>query len=59
MAKQKKEKQILLKDCGACVSHQKHDGSLYCALMMKGKNVFSDTSKVTKRDCIWFKMIRM
>ena len=54
MAK-KKLTQEELKDCSKCNEVRQINGELHCSLNMQNERTFSSYSKVTFKECSWFR----
>lgn len=58
MAK-KKMVQEELKDCSKCNNVRQINDELHCSLNMQDGKTFSTYSKVTFKNCVWFKQKRI
>ena len=58
MAK-KKLTQEELKDCSKCNNVRQMNSELHCSLNMQDGKTFSTYSKVTFKNCVWFKEKRV
>lgn len=58
MAK-KKMVQEELKDCSKCNNARQINDELHCSLNMQDGKTFSTYSKVTFKNCVWFKQKRI
>ena len=44
-----------LKDCSKCNNVRQINGELHCSLNMQNERTFSSYSKVTFKECSWFR----
>ena len=44
-----------LKDCSKCNNVRQINGELHCSLNMQNERTFSTYSKVTSKECSWFR----
>ena len=56
MAK-KKTTQEELKDCSKCNEVRQMNGELHCSLNMQNEKTFSTYSKVTFKECSWYREV--
>ena len=59
MAKKKIIIEKELKDCSKCNNVRQINGELHCSLNMQDGKTFSTYSKVTFKNCVWFKEKRV
>ena len=55
MAKKKMNIEKDLKDCSKCNAVREINNELHCSLNMKDEQTFSSYSKVTFKECSWFR----
>ena len=55
MAKKKMNIEKDLKDCSKCNNVRQINGELHCSLNMQNERTFSTYSKVTFKECSWFR----
>ena len=55
MAKKKIIIEKDLKDCSKCNEVRQMNGELHCSLNMQNERTFSTYSKVTSKECSWFR----
>ena len=55
MAKKKIIIEKDLKDCSKCNNVRQMNGELHCSLNMQNERTFSTYSKVTFKNCAWYK----
>ena len=55
MAKKKIIIEKDLKDCSKCNNVRQINGELHCSLNMQNERTFSSYSKVTFKECPWYK----